>query len=499
MAVTFDARTMDGYYLRNAFSMLKTETTVATMIVDKKYIRISLDTTKKTDKTQKTAVEAFVQYKFKFNAKRNFPGYSYNSPHDFESEAFSFMTSKMVEKAKAVTKRDGIRIYHVQGESQLYVRALKAGSNNPQSQGASFIELVRTEAIVASRKFDFPKEPDANMPVKEFCDRCSKAVAQGCKYLLVKLKDGVLSFQGILENGSVDFDEPYLISDEADETSDDDCQDSDETEDSQNPVLANNIASLHLPSQQSRFPVNQLSLPINSGSQSMGLQLHQQGKSSPSPPSLLQLQAPPFPPSQSMGVQLNLSQASSAQLHLFQAISGKSHFPDVAEVAHGSSGQLQMIKSQTQPLLGTGSQLQAPEAADTRIQAQGIQLQGTQPQGIQLQGTQPQGIQLQGTQPQGIQLQGTQPQGMQLQSIQLQASAAIAQSPHLGQTRRETADSREFVVKIPNTLCKIYAKHTTMCCNNNAIQDMYIDRKNGAMKISFDISVIGKYKTVVAN
>lgn len=310
MAATFDFRTMDGYYLRNALAMLKSETNVATMIVDPKYVTLSLDTKKTTSgKANKETIEVAVQYWMQFKAKENFPGFVYNSPLPYVS--YSFMTKDMASVTKVVTKTDGVRFYHIESDDMLSIRALKR-SNNPQSSGASLVKIVQGQDIIATRKFDFPEEADATMPVKEFSDRCKKANIQGCKYMILGVKGGVMSFKGVSPEGAVVFDEPYIIGDDYGEEDDED---------------------------------------IEQGSFTSGVG---------------------FPALES------------------------SHFT-------------------------TSTPLVSAE------------------------------------------------------------------------------DSNDLTILIPTPLCKVYANHITMCCNTNAIQKMYFDYRNKAVKIAFRISVIGKYHTVVSN
>lgn len=341
MTAIFDARTMDGYYVRNALSLIKSETTVATALVDKKYLTISFETTKKptADKNCKTSIEALVQYFIRFDLHRNFPGYIYNSSQDQES--FSFLTVEMAKVTKGITKTDGVRLYRMEGEDNLEIRVLKARTNNPNSFGASHVPLIKRQDLPLTRTFIFPEEYDATMPVKEFSERCNKAVSHGCKYMTMSYKNGMMSFKGIMGDGTVSFDEPYITSSE--------LMDEDETAGSdQDEVIAN--------------PASPVNLVPQLGSLSLGLN----------------------------------------------------------------------------PLSSLGSGLGSRVLSVTPMQ----------------------------------------------------------EAPVPAQVPRGT---NELVIHIPNTLCKVYAKHSTLCCNINESQEMRFDYVNQAMNIRFHISVTGEYETTVTN
>lgn len=184
---------MDGYSFRNAISIIKSEINYASMIVSEKLIEISFAN------SEKRAIHKFSFFPQEFSV------YHYNIRDDFgelmKEYPIGFDTNEFYNTTKGIGRRDGIRIYWLQGENSFNVQPIKTSIKDPGRAGALFVKILNIEHV----RYDttpYNKEPNVRVQAKDFSDICTQAITSKCISLDIIGHESAVSFKGLRANQS---------------------------------------------------------------------------------------------------------------------------------------------------------------------------------------------------------------------------------------------------------------------------------------------------------
>ena len=183
----------DGYSRRNTLGIIKAETETASMILSKDAIEISFNNRQKT-----------TLHSIRLNTTE-FTTYEYNivDPETgmlMKEYPIAFDTKELFNTTKGIGRRDGIRMYLLQGNSKLNIQQIKAGAKDPGKSGALFVNILTAE----HRRFDSPEgyvqEPNIKVQAKEFADLCGQLSGLKCSSLQIIGRTSGVTFKGIRPN-----------------------------------------------------------------------------------------------------------------------------------------------------------------------------------------------------------------------------------------------------------------------------------------------------------
>lgn len=185
---------MDGYSFRNTIGIIKSETEYATAVLSEKEIEISFMN------SSKCAV-----HKISLNTQE-FTMYRYNvrdqAGNLLPEYPIAFETNEMFNTTKSIGRRDGIRLYWLQGDNRINVQPIKTTTKDPGRAGALFVKILTMEHV----RYDtgtYSPEPNVRVQSKDFADLCSQANTLKCTSLDIVGHSNAVTFRGILANQTV--------------------------------------------------------------------------------------------------------------------------------------------------------------------------------------------------------------------------------------------------------------------------------------------------------
>lgn len=185
---------MDGYSFRNMVAIIKSETEYATMVLSEKLIEISFIN------SSKCAVHKIIFH------PQEFIMYRYNIKDQdgnlIKEYPITFETNELFNTTKGIGRRDGIRIYWLDGDNKINIQPIKTSTKDPSRIGALFVKILNMENI----RYDigsYHSEPNVKVQAKEFAELCSQASSLKCTSLEIIGQKNSVIFKGILANQTV--------------------------------------------------------------------------------------------------------------------------------------------------------------------------------------------------------------------------------------------------------------------------------------------------------
>lgn len=193
LSVMFLMHITDGYSFRNMMNIIKSETDHATMILSPDTIEISFIN------TQKCAVHKIV-----INPKE-LTKYEYNIFNDdntlLPEYPIGFDTNEMFNTTKGVGRRDGIRLYWIEGDNKINIQPIKGAVKDPGRVGASFVKILNIEHMRYGVA-DSVEEPNVRVQAKDLADICGQASTLKCSRLDITGKTNEIIMRGMYPNNT---------------------------------------------------------------------------------------------------------------------------------------------------------------------------------------------------------------------------------------------------------------------------------------------------------
>ena len=184
----------DGYSFRNTIGIIKSETDRATMVLSEKRIEISFLN------SAKCAAHKIILF------PQEFALYKYNIRDDngdlIPECPIAFNTNEMFNTTKSIGRRDGIRLYCLQGENKINIQPIKMSTKDPGKASALFVKIITME----HKRYDmavYDSEPNMRVQAKDFADVCSQVNTLKCTYLEIVGHSSGVTLRGILANQNV--------------------------------------------------------------------------------------------------------------------------------------------------------------------------------------------------------------------------------------------------------------------------------------------------------
>lgn len=186
---------MDGYSFRNTIGIIKSETEYATMVLSPTSIEISFIN------NSKCAIHKIVL------DTREFTVYRYNILDDnkekFPEYPIAFETSQMFNTTKGIGRRDGIRLYWLQGDNKINVQPVRTSTKDPGRAGALFVDILNMEYTKYNISGNYKSEPNVRVQAKDFADLCSQANTLKCSTLEILGQNNGVTFKGMMANNTM--------------------------------------------------------------------------------------------------------------------------------------------------------------------------------------------------------------------------------------------------------------------------------------------------------
>ncbi len=186
--VLFSAEITDGYSLRNSISMIKNEQDDITLLISKKKICITF-----LNKGENAVHDILIN-------TDDLHEYHYNIPS--EEYSITVNTTELLNATKPVGRKDSLKISLNDGSKKLNIQPIKSSKNNGRAS-VSFISIINKECI----KYDLLSQYDENdayikIQNREFSDICAQATTQKCNFLEITANGNIVTFKGVLSDGS---------------------------------------------------------------------------------------------------------------------------------------------------------------------------------------------------------------------------------------------------------------------------------------------------------
>lgn len=194
--ILFLAHVTEGYSLRNTICMLKNESDEITMVLDRDTITIKFQ-----NKGQYAIHEVTIHGKKLENFKYNIESASY---------PITVNTTELVNATKSVGRKDGLKIYWLEGQSKIIIEPIKS-SKDAGSTAMTFVNIINKEYNGS----DFFNNQSADLNIKiqarVFSELCSQANTSKCNYLEIGTTQKEVHFVGIMPDGTtgLESNHPY--------------------------------------------------------------------------------------------------------------------------------------------------------------------------------------------------------------------------------------------------------------------------------------------------
>lgn len=185
---------MDGYSFRNTIGIVKNETDYATMVLSKDLIEISFINSSK-----------YAVHKILLHPKE-FIIYRYNIKDQngnlMKEYPIAFETNELFNTTKGIGKKDGIRLYWIEGDNKINVQQIKTSSKDPGRIDALFVKILNME-YVRYEIGPYNNEPNVKIQSRDFAEICNQANILKCTYLELTCDKNGITFKGILPDQNI--------------------------------------------------------------------------------------------------------------------------------------------------------------------------------------------------------------------------------------------------------------------------------------------------------
>ena len=186
---------MDGYSFRNTIGIIKSETDYATMVLSPKMIEISFVNTSKCAVHKiiiNTAELAMYRYNIRDSDGNLLPEYP-----------IAFETNEIFNTTKGIGRRDGIRLYWLEGDTRFNVQPVKTSAKDPGRASALFVKILNMEYNRYDVSGSYNFEPNVRVQAKDFADLCSQASSLKCSALEIVGQNNSVTFKGMMPNNTM--------------------------------------------------------------------------------------------------------------------------------------------------------------------------------------------------------------------------------------------------------------------------------------------------------
>jgi len=180
----FDLRIDDGYSFRNMIGIFGNESTYITFQLFPDEIVISfINKTKCATHRVKIKIQYF--YNFQTNGELD------------DSHCFTFETDEMFKATKGIGKRDGIKMFYLEGDKKIHIQHIKHMNRDLTHFGALFINIVNSDVCDYKGPKGYSKTPNISIKAKEFADICGRCNTLTCSKLEICGNEFSVKFEGI--------------------------------------------------------------------------------------------------------------------------------------------------------------------------------------------------------------------------------------------------------------------------------------------------------------
>lgn len=179
----------DGYSLRNTICMLKNESDEITLLLTKTNIFITF-----CNKGEYGIHDITID-------KEELSDYLYNIT-DRDDYPITVNTAELFNATKSIGRKDGLKIYWIEGQEKLSIRPIKLNKETGQFSD-TYINIIQKEYRRCEFINDFNNDDSCiKMPNKSFSEICTQAITAKCQYLELSGSSNVIVFRGVLPDGS---------------------------------------------------------------------------------------------------------------------------------------------------------------------------------------------------------------------------------------------------------------------------------------------------------
>lgn len=199
-----------GYSFRNMIGTIKSETEFATMVLSPKTVEISF-TNNSNCAAHKIVIQTseLIGYKYNIRDEQGCLYQQFNIP---------FETAEMFNTTKSIGRKDGVRLYWLEGDSKINVQPVKTTTRDPGRAGALFVKIHNIEYVRYDISSRFDQEPNIRVHAKEFADICSQAITSKCSSLEITGRNKSFDIKGVLPNNTEAFVNKFVSQTEVDTT-----------------------------------------------------------------------------------------------------------------------------------------------------------------------------------------------------------------------------------------------------------------------------------------
>ncbi len=191
----FLANISDGYFLRNTICMLKNESDEITLLLTKDSILISFINKGLYGIHDITLEGKEIEYQYNILDRDEYP--------------ITVNTGEFFNATKSIGRKDGLKIYWLEGQEKLSIRPIKLNKETGQFSD-TYINIIQKEYRKCEFTNDFnTDELCIRMPNKNFTDICTQAITAKCKYLELTGNSNIILFKGVLPDGTCGTESQY--------------------------------------------------------------------------------------------------------------------------------------------------------------------------------------------------------------------------------------------------------------------------------------------------
>lgn len=186
----FLAHIIDGYSFRNTICMLKNESDEITLIINKSNICITF-----INKQQYAIHDLIIQ-------GEELENYQYNIPST-DQYPITVNTTELFNVTKSAGRKDGLKIYWLEGSEKLTVEAIKSSKETGRSPSL-YVNIINKDFQPPALMNEYSNaDVSIKIQTREFSDICSQTATLKCKYLELSGCTNYLYYKGILPDGSI--------------------------------------------------------------------------------------------------------------------------------------------------------------------------------------------------------------------------------------------------------------------------------------------------------
>jgi hypothetical protein len=186
----FVAHIMDGYSFGKLAGIIKSEADYATLVFSPKTIEISFINKSKCG-VHKIVLHAQELTQYMYNCLDPETG------KPLAEYPIAVGTNDLYNTTKGIGRRDGIRLYLLEGDSKINIQPIKTSTKDPGRAGALFVPICPMEYVRYDVSGNYRNDPNVRVQAKDFADICSQANTLKCSSLEIVGQTSGVVFKGM--------------------------------------------------------------------------------------------------------------------------------------------------------------------------------------------------------------------------------------------------------------------------------------------------------------